>query len=191
LKIAVASTRKPKIEAVAAAAQTVCNLGIRDWVSFDLIARDVDSGVAATPITDDELMAGARNRARRLATILDQEGIRADLCIGLEGGLHVQNLDSERIVLLRGWAYVTDGTGRQGSFGSSPSIQVPALIAGPVLDRGLDLGDVIDEFSGRCDVRSNEGTWGILTSDLITRRRSFEIAVIAALAPFYNHGLYI
>jgi len=135
-------------------------------------------------------MLGARNRAERLAMILDQEGVRADLYIGLEGGLHVQNLDSGRIALLRGWAYVSDGTDRNGSFGSSPSIQVPADIAGPVLDGGLDLSDVIDQFSGRCDVRSNEGTWGILTGDLITRRRSFEMALVAALAPFYNHRLY-
>jgi len=190
LKIAVGSTRKPKIEAVVAAAETICNLGAPGWASFDLIARDVDSGVASTPTSDIELMLGARNRAERLAMILDQEGVRADLYIGLEGGLHVQNLDSGRIALLRGWAYVSDGTDRNGSFGSSPSIQVPADIAGPVLDGGLDLSDVIDQFSGRCDVRSNEGTWGILTGDLITRRRSFEMALVAALAPFYNHRLY-
>ena len=190
MKIAVGSTRKPKIEAVQAAAQTISLLGVPGWSSFDLIARDVESGVAATPTSDNDLMVGARNRAERLATILDNEGVRAGLYIGLEGGLHVQNLGSARFVLLRGWAYVMDGTGKEGSFGSSPSIQVPAQIARQVLDSGLDLSDVIDQLSGRCDVRSNEGTWGILTGDLITRRRSFEMALVAALAPFYNQRLY-
>ena len=190
MNIAVASTRKPKIEAVLAAANSICGLGVPGWMNCDLIARDVDSGVAATPITDDELMTGARNRAEQLTTVLANEGIQASLYIGLEGGLHVHELASGRIVLLRGWAYVTDGMGCEGSFGSSPSIQVPAPIASAVLDRGLDLSHVIDEFSGRCDVRSNEGTWGILTGELITRRRSFELAVIAALAPFFNRGLY-
>jgi non-canonical (house-cleaning) NTP pyrophosphatase len=190
LKIAIASTRKPKVDAVLAAAQAICRLGVPGWSAFDLVSRDVHSGVAATPTSDQELMAGAQNRALELAAGLDKEGIRAALYIGLEGGLHVHDLNPGRIVLLRGWAYVTDAKGGEGSFGSSPSIQVPAEIARAVLDRGLDLGNVIDEFSGRCDVRSNEGTWGILTSDLITRRQSFEIALVAALAPFYNRGLY-
>lgn len=190
MKIAVASTRKPKIEAVLAAANSIIGLGVPGWTTCDLVARDVDSGVAATPTTDDELMSGARNRAHQLAATLANEGIQASLYIGLEGGLHVNTLASGRIVLLRGWAYVTDGTSAEGSFGSSPSVQVPAQIADAVIDRGLDLGDVIDEFSGRRDVRSNEGTWGILTVELITRSRSFELAVIAALAPFFNRGLY-
>jgi inosine/xanthosine triphosphatase len=190
LKIAVGSTRKPKIEAVIATAEAICRLGVPGWASFDVIARDVDSGVALTPTSDDELMTGARNRAERLAITLDQEGVRAGLYIGLEGGLHVQKLCSGPVVLLRGWAYATDGADKKGAFGSSPSIQVPAEIAAPVLDHGLDLSDVIDEFSGRCDVRSNEGTWGILTGDLISRRRSFEMALVAALAPFYNGRLY-
>jgi len=190
LKIAVGSTRKPKIEAVLAATQTISRLGLPQWSGVDLIARDVDSGVAATPTSDDELMAGARNRARQLARILESESIPASLYIGLEGGLHVQTSSSGRIVLLRGWAYATDGKSDEGSFGSSPSIQVPEQIASAILDRGLDLSDVIDDFSGRFDVRSNEGTWGILTSDLITRSRSFEVAVVAALAPFYNSDLY-
>src|SRR5262249_61748960 len=178
------------LKALPAAANSICGLGAPGWTACELITRDVDSGVASTPTTDEELMTGARNRAEQLATVLVNEGIQASLYIGLEGGLHVHTFASGRIVLLRGWAYVTDAPGCEGSFGSSPSIQVPAPIASAVLDRGLELADVIDEFSGRCDVRSNEGTWGILTGELITRRRSSELATIAALAPFFNRGLY-
>ena len=190
MKVGVASTRKPKTEAVLAAAQAISTLGLPGWATVELIARDVDSGVAATPTSDEELMIGARNRTEQLRRMLDREGIGADLYIGLEGGLHVHCLNSRRVVFLRGWAYATSDKCGVGSFGSSPSIEVPADIAECVLDRGRDLGDVIDEFSGRHDVRSNEGTWGILTGDLITRRRSFEIATIAALAAFYNSDIY-
>lgn len=189
MKIAVGSTRRPKTEAVVAAARIICSLGVPGWDSFELIGRDVDSGVAATPTSDVELMAGARNRAQRLKAVLETESIKADVYIGLEGGLHVNDMPSKTVVLLRGWAYATDGK-REGAFGSSPSVEVPGEIASAVLDHGQDLGDVIDQFSGRFDVRSNEGTWGILTRDLITRSKSFEMAVIAALAPLYNGGLY-
>jgi len=191
LKIAVASTRKPKTQAVLSAARTISGLGLPGWAAIELIARDVDSGVSSTPTSDEEMMTGARNRVQRLVTILTEEGIGADLYIGLEGGLHVHNVKSQRIVLLRGWAYATDGNGVDECFGASPALQVPAGIAGAVLDHGLDLADVIDRFSGRQDVRSNDGTWGILTAGLITRLRSFEIAALAALAPFYNRAAYV
>jgi hypothetical protein len=40
------------------------------------------------------------------------------------------------------------------------------------------------------DVRSKQGAWGILSRDLLTRAMSFEAALIAAFAPFYNPKLY-
>jgi non-canonical (house-cleaning) NTP pyrophosphatase len=103
--------------------------------------------------------------------------------------LHVEEFADNRLVFLRGWVYAGDALGT-GSFGCSPSIEVPEEIAEAVLDRGEDLGDVIDRFSGGVDVRSKEGTWGVLTRDLITRSRSFEIATLAALAPYYNTCIF-
>jgi non-canonical (house-cleaning) NTP pyrophosphatase len=52
------------------------------------------------------------------------------------------------------------------------------------------LGLVIDEVSGKRDTRSREGAWGVLSRDLLTRSLSFELALIAAFAPFYNPELY-
>jgi non-canonical (house-cleaning) NTP pyrophosphatase len=39
-------------------------------------------------------------------------------------------------------------------------------------------------------VRSRQGAWGILSRDLVTRSMSFEMALIAAFAPFYNREMY-
>jgi non-canonical (house-cleaning) NTP pyrophosphatase len=49
---------------------------------------------------------------------------------------------------------------------------------------------VIDEVAGMRDVRSKQGAWGVLSRDLLTRSMSFEAALIAAFAPFYNSRLY-
>jgi non-canonical (house-cleaning) NTP pyrophosphatase len=40
------------------------------------------------------------------------------------------------------------------------------------------------------DVRSRQGAWGVLSRDLLTRAMSFEAALVAAFAPFYNARLY-
>ncbi len=53
-----------------------------------------------------------------------------------------------------------------------------------------ELGIVIDEVAGVRDVRSKQGAWGVLSRDLLTRAMSFEAALIAAFAPFYNPELY-
>jgi non-canonical (house-cleaning) NTP pyrophosphatase len=39
-------------------------------------------------------------------------------------------------------------------------------------------------------VRSRQGAWGVLSRGLLTRAMSFETALIAAFAPFYNARLY-
>jgi len=39
-------------------------------------------------------------------------------------------------------------------------------------------------------VRSKQGAWGVLSRDLLTRSDSFEAALLAAFAPFYNAKLY-
>jgi non-canonical (house-cleaning) NTP pyrophosphatase len=72
----------------------------------------------------------------------------------------------------------------------SPSIGVPPSIVKNVIEGKRELGLVIDEVAGARDVRSRQGAWGVLSRDLLTRSMSFEAALIAAFAPFYNPALY-
>ena len=74
-------------------------------------------------------------------------------------------------------------------FGSR-GVSVPSRIADPVIDRGIELGIIIDRFSEQKDIRSKQGAWGVLTQDVLTRKHSFVIALIAAFAPFYNCDAY-
>jgi non-canonical (house-cleaning) NTP pyrophosphatase len=67
---------------------------------------------------------------------------------------------------------------------------VPADLVKKVVEGRKELGLVIDEVSGKRDVRSREGAWGVLSRDLVTRSMSFEVALIAAFAPFYNAEMY-
>lgn len=112
----------------------------------------------------------------------------ADLYVGLEGGFHSISIQGEWHTFLRGWAYATDG--EKDSFGASPSIAVPPSIVKSVVEARRELGLVIDEVAGTRDVRSRQGAWGVLSRDLVTRSDSFELALIAAFAPFYNAKLY-
>ena len=89
---------------------------------------------------------------------------------------------------LRGWAYATNG--ERGAFGAAPSITVPPEIVKKVVEGRRELGVVIDEVTGGRDLKSKQGAWGVLSRDLVTRSMSFEVALIAAFAPFYNPKFY-
>ena len=113
----------------------------------------------------------------------------ARLGVGLEGGFHSVEIDGAWVTFLRGWAYATDGA--RGFYGAAPSISVPDFIARQVIETGRELAEVIDEVAGEQDIRSRQGAWGVFSRDLLTRSMSFEAAVIAAFAPFYNAKFYL
>ena len=158
------------------------------WAEANVVARSVTTNIPAMPLNDWQLMQGARERALAVRDSLRSKRIEADIYVGLEGGFHSISIEGEWHTFLRGWAYATDGV--KGSFGAAPSISVPPAIVKSVIEGRRELGLVIDEVSGGRDVRSRQGAWGVLSRDLVTRSLSFELALIAAFAPFYNAALY-
>ena len=159
-----------------------------EWANANVVARRVDSNVPAMPLTDWHLMQGAQERAFAVRESLRSRRLEADIYVGLEGGFHSVSIEGEWHTFLRGWAYATDGN--RGAFGSAPSITVPPEIVKKVVEGRRELGVVIDEVTGTRDVRSKQGAWGVLSRDLVTRSMSFELALIAAFAPFYNPKFY-
>jgi inosine/xanthosine triphosphatase len=186
-RVALGSDRAAKIMAVRASIARVAEIDSA-WRDASVVARAVETDAPAMPLNDWELMSGARQRALAVREILIAQRLDADLYVGLEGGFHSISVDGQWHTFLRGWAFVTDG--KRGSFGMSPSIAVPDGIVKDVIGGKRELGIVIDEVAGIRDVRSRQGAWGVLSRDLLTRSMSFEAALIAAFAPFYNPQFY-
>ena len=187
MKIALGSDRAAKVEAVRSCVARIAAVDDA-WRGAEVLARSVEISAPAMPLTDDELMRGARERAEAVKALLLKEEISAELYVGLEGGFHSFEFEGVWRTYLRGWAYVWDGS--RGSFGQAPSVMVPDSIARRVIEGRLELSAVIDEVAGEHDVRSRQGAWGVLSRDLLTRSMSFEAALVAAFAPFYNSALY-
>ena len=185
--IALGSDRAAKIVAVRASIARVAAID-SSWAEATVLARRVETQVPAMPMNDWELMQGARERALAVRDLLQRQRREADIFVGLEGGFHSMSIEGEWHTFLRGWAYATDG--KNGAFGATPSISVPDSLAKKVIEGRRELGLVIDEVAGVPDVRSRQGAWGILSRDLVTRSMSFEMALIAAFAPFYNKKMY-
>lgn len=186
--IALGSDRAAKIMAVRASIARVAEVD-PSWAEASVVARAVDTNVPAMPLTDWQLMEGARERALAVRDLLSSRRMTADMYVGLEGGFHSISVGGEWHTFLRGWAYAYDG--KRGHFGAAPAISVPSSIVKKVIEGRRELGLVIDEVAGARDVRSRQGAWGVLSRDLVTRSMSFELALLAAFAPFYNSKLYL
>lgn len=177
MKLAVGTLRAPKLAAVE---RVLEELRERGWPpsgeTVDVIPTKVASGVSDMPLSEEEGVTGARNRAR---AALRTAG--ADIGLGLEGGVIVLTAQPP-VVLLRNWAAAWDG--RRFGLGCGPGIQLPLALAEEILD-GEELGPAIDRYARGRDIRSGRGTFGVLTGDVIDRTDAFATAVAAALAPWY------
>ena len=195
--IAIGSMRGPKINAVRQALE-VLSPSFPPAKEFELVGFEVESGVSHTPLSREELMRGARQRAETLVEIARKNGSEWHYFVGLEGGLDVIHETASplstpsdlvrRRVLLESWAYVSDGA--RGHYGRSGAIELPEPLVREVLENGTELAVAIDRVAGRVGIRDAQGAWGVLSGDLISRQDAFRVAVIAAFAPFYNARMY-
>lgn len=157
LSIAVGSKNPAKYEAVI---QALDELEISyKWEGFD-----VDSGVSAQPISDQETIQGAIQRAKQA---LRKSG--GDFAIGLEGGIVVG--DSPQIMVCN-WGALVDGTGKEFIAGGA-RIALPDYFKEAVLS-GKELGDLMDEYCQSKDIRKHEGALGIFTNGAVTRLEMFK-----------------
>jgi inosine/xanthosine triphosphatase len=186
--IAVGSTRKPKVEAVRDAL-AVFGSSLAGSAEFEIVPVEVPSGVRHTPLSREDLMAGARQRAEALVHLARESNKPWKYFVGLEGGLDVIHEGAKRWVFLESWAYVADDTGR-GAFGRSGAVVLPEALAKMVVDEGVELSEAIDAFAGGRGIRDAQGAWGVLSRNLITRQDAFRVAVISAFAPFFNREMF-
>jgi len=183
MTIAIASKRGPKVDAVRNVIPRLQgDLGYAS-ASLEYLTYDIEGGTNM-PRTLEELMTGAEQRVLMVQERIRKLKLKANYFIGMEGGFHRIG----KHTYLQSWAYVSDEA--EGYFGSSGNVVIPDNISYEVMERKRELGVVIDEVTLKNDVRSKEGTWGVLTKENLTRKQSFEIALISAFAPFYNKIIY-
>ena len=152
MKVIVGSKNPTKVNAVKAV-----------FPEDSVIAVSVPSNVSAQPTSDRETRKGAIQRA--LACVRDHH---ADIGIGLEGG--VMFLDEE-LYLCNWGALVTED--EKVFTASGDRIKLPDEFIAPI-QKGVELSDIIDDYTTKKDVRSHEGTIGIFTNNQVTRQALFQ-----------------
>jgi len=175
MKIAVGSQNPVKIKAVETAFKTIWS--DKEW---EILSVDVSSGVSRQPMSDEESIKGARNRAKQAI-----EKIGADYGVGIEGGL--QKIGEHYFDC--GWAVVLDKENNEG-IGSTIRMIAPSRMI-EMIKQGRELGEVNDILFNKSNSKQAEGHFGLMTNNAITRTNGYKDGVIAALSRFIHPDLFL
>jgi inosine/xanthosine triphosphatase len=139
----------------------------------------VDSGVSEQPGTDGETFIGARNRVMEARKEIND----ANYWVAIEGGIQA----GEKDLFAFAWVVIYSA-GKYGEARSASFVlpeKVAHLVAG-----GIELGAANDLVFSKVNSKQKDGAVGLLTHNKIDRTELYRHAVIMALIPFINPGLY-
>ncbi|MEI5908825.1 DUF84 family protein [Bacillus spongiae] len=156
MKVAIGSTNPTKVLAVEEAF-------IKNGYTLNVLATSTNSGVREQPMTDEETLIGAMNRAEN-ARVKEA----AMIGIGLEGGVTETSFG----LMLCNWGALSL-EGQPPIIAGGARFLLPEEIA-VRLRSGEELGMVMDEYSHKSDVGKKEGAVGFFTNEKVTRKGMFE-----------------
>ena len=146
---------------------------------FRVTGAAVPSGVADQPMTREETLRGATNRAITARDAAPDH----DYWIGIEGGVEA----TAQGMSCFAWVVALDALGRMGR-GQTGVFFLPDEVAA-LLRSGMELGEADDHVFGRANSKQRNGAIGLLSGDLIDREAYYVHALIMALLPFKNPQL--
>lgn len=147
---------------------------------FTFKGVDAKSGVSNQPMSTEEMLKGARNRVEDIKKRFPETGY----WVGIEGGVEEKdnNMEAFAGVVIRSNRGIV-GTGRTGTF------ILPTRVA-ELVKGGKELGEADDIVFNKQNSKQKNGAVGLLTHNVIDRTDYYAHAVILALIPHKNPGLY-
>lgn len=149
---------------------TKCYLGSQNIVKleatkevlkdYEVIGISVDSQVGSQPLSDEETLKGALNRA----LALPKDGLR----IGLEAGVQMH----DDILFLVNWGVLIDSLDNIYYAGGT-RIPMDEFIKDKLFVEKMELADVMDEYLNTEDIKHKEGAIGFFTNNIVKRKDIF------------------
>jgi inosine/xanthosine triphosphatase len=176
LIVAVGSSNPVKVKAVERA--------FAQFYKVTVLMVNVPSEVPPQPVGLDMTIKGAISRARNAITASKE----AEFGVGLEAGLlHVPSTLSG--YMDQQFAAIVDRNGRV-TLGGGPSFEYPSAIVSRVLGEGIEVGTAMDQLTGVEELGQKQGAIGYFSKGRLDRTSLTEQAVLMALLPRVNQGLY-
>ena len=182
LIIAIGSTNPTKINSVK---MTVSKLFPNHDIEYKF--SSVKSGVSDQPKSSTESLKGATNRAKNVCKLFPN----ADYSVGIEGGMEsvMKDDDDKEIYLQSGWVVVMNKEGEIG-IGTSARVECSDKIVNKINNENKELGVVMDEISGKKDVKTHQGFFGLITNNHYPRALAYHHGCLFAFAKFISPKIY-
>ena len=147
-KLYVGTKNKAKISAV-----------IEVFKDFEVVAMEGESGVKSQPLSEEETITGAKNRALSLPL-----GYR----LGLEAGVTKIN----GICFLINFGVLIDPDNNEYYAGGT-YLPLPEFVSDRLYKKGIELKDVMEEYTKIANLNQQGGAISIFTNNLVQRKDIF------------------
>ena len=141
-----------------------------DW---DVQGFSIPSGVSDQPMSDEETLQGAMNRAKEAK----KQHPEAHFWVGIEGGCAIQ----EQKMWVFAWVVVCSR--ERVSKAKTSMFALPENIA-QLVQEGIELGVATDMVFGKENTKHSQGVVGMLSKGLIDRTQYYVQPMILALTSF-------
>jgi inosine/xanthosine triphosphatase len=149
--------------------------------NFSAAGFGVASNVSDQPMSDEETLRGARNRAQALT----ERAPAAKFHVGIEGGIETIGDD----LFASAWIVIVDVSTRQEAIGKSAIFALPPKVK-QLIESGVELGIANDQVFAERNSKQSGGAIGSLTGGVLDRQELYEHAMVAALVPLKNRDLF-
>jgi len=144
--------------------------------NYEVIGINVDSKVSKQPLSDEETLQGALNRAQALP----KDGLR----IGLEAGVQM----FQDMCFLVNWGVLIDFEDNIYYAGGT-RIPLDDFVKDKLFKEKKELADVMDEFLHTKDIKQKEGAIGYFTYNYIKRKDIF-VHIVKLLYGQYERRMH-
>jgi inosine/xanthosine triphosphatase len=176
MKVIIASKNPVKLASVQRAFSTYFS-----DQTLEYAALEVDSQVRDQPLTIQETITGAVNRARN-ASSKD-----ADYAVGIEGGISFQDIHDHEYGVEISWVCVRDCRTGKSEIASSAGFAVfPKVLKH--IHAGKNLSQAMETEYGLTNLGQKNGYIGWLSNDIVTRESSNFEAVLLALSSLHKES---
>ena len=173
MKIAIWTKSPPKIAAIQEAIKKCTYF---EWKNIEIIPLKVASDISDMPISFEENMTWARNRA-----INSKKEVEADLYIGMEWW--TSKIEDKAYLF---WVvYILDNEWKW-HFGFSNMMEVPEIFEKRIYENWEELWPILSEITWVEWASKKTWAFGHWSDDMITRKDQFMFAFLSAVPAFYN-----
>lgn len=173
MKIAIWTKSPPKVAAIEEAIKRCVYF---KWQDIEIIPLKVASDISDMPISLEENMTWAKNRATNT-----KKEVEADFYVGMEWWM--SKFDEKAYLF---WVvYILDNSWKW-HFGFSNMMEVPKSFEKRIYENWEELGPVLSEITWVEWASKKTWAFGHWSNDMLTRKDQFMFAFLSAIPSFYN-----